>query len=189
MATDALGPLLDRERMRQVVERVFPDQADEVFRRVEVRGVGRGVEELHGDPLCHGDFRQQLGQAGLHGVAVDAAVVEDEDDPAEPEPGVAQDDEGERQNGVPGLGLGLEVGGGLAAAQVDGQEAVEFLAVLFVAGHLRRGVLRRPRVVRAGRGLEGELVQGYEGGAGLGLLGFFFSASTNSARSPGWPGP
>ena len=31
--------------------------------------------------------------------AVDAAVVEDEDDPAEPEPGVAQDDEGERQNG------------------------------------------------------------------------------------------
>ena len=119
VATDALGALLARERAGQVVKRVLPDQVDEVFGRVELRGVGRGVEEVYGDPLGQGDLRQQLGQTGLHGVAVDAAVVEDEDDPAEPEPGVAQDDEGERPDGVLGLGLGLEVGGGLAAAQVE----------------------------------------------------------------------
>ncbi|BBL75799.1 hypothetical protein MishRS11D_28970 [Methylomagnum ishizawai] len=33
---DALGPLLDRHGMGQVVEGVLPDEADEVFGRVEL---------------------------------------------------------------------------------------------------------------------------------------------------------
>jgi hypothetical protein len=189
MLTDALGPFLDRHGVRQMVEGVLPDEPDEVFGRVELRGVGRGVEEIHGDALGQGDLRQQLRQRGLHGAVVDGAVVEDEQDVAETQGGVAQDDQGDHADGVFGFPLGLEIDGGLAAVQVQGQEAVQLLPPLLVARRRRGGVLLRPGVMGAGRGQQGELVQGYEGGAGTGLGGFFSSALTKSARSAGLAGP
>ena len=146
---DAFGPLLDCHGVWQVVEGVLSDEMDEVLGGVEFGGVGRGVEEVHSDALGQGDFRQQLGQRGLHRLLVDGAVVEDEQDVSEAQAGVAQDDQGDRVDGVAGLGLGLEVDRGAAVVQVQGQEAVQFLAPLLVARRCRGGVLLRPGIMGA----------------------------------------
>lgn len=189
MAANALGPVLDGHRAGQVVKRILPDQPDKVFGRVEARRVHRGVEELYGDPGGEGDFRQQLGQGGLHGVVVDGAVVEDEHDLAETEAGIAQDDQRDHRDGVAGLGVGLEIDRGVARTQVHGQEAVQLLAPLLVARQRRGGVLLRPGVMGVGRGLERELVQGYESSAGGQLGGFFWRSPTKPARCAGLDGP
>lgn len=176
VSPDAFRPRPDVKVAWQVVERMLPDQVDQVLGGVEVRRVDRGVQEFHGDPLRHGGLRQQFGQSGLHGLAVDAAVVEHQNDPAEAERGIAQDDHGEGQHDIFGLGLRLEVGGRLAADQVDGQEAVEPLPPLLVARDLRRGVLSRPGVMAMGRGQQGKFVEGHDGGVRPGPAQVFFSA-------------
>jgi len=120
---------------------------------------------------------------------VDGAVVEDEHDLAEAEVGIAQDDQGDHIDSVAGLGFGLEIGRGFACAQVQGQEAVQLLAPFLVARQRRGGVLLRPGVMGVGRGLERELVQGYEGGVGGQLGGFFWRSPTKAARCAGLDGP
>jgi hypothetical protein len=162
---------------------------DQVFSRVEAWRVNRGVQEVYRDPLGPGDFRQQLGQGGLHRIAMDAAVVQDEYNLAKTELSVAQDDEGKYPDDVFSFRFRLKVDGGLAAVQVQGQETVQLVPLFLVAGQRGGGVFFRPGIMSIRRGLKSKLVYGDVGGIGAGLLEFFFSVVTNAARSPGREGP
>ena len=107
-----------------MIERLLTDPVDQVFGGIELGRIHRGVEEAHGHPLGQGDLREQFGQGVLHLITMDAGVVEDEHDLAEALLGIAQDEQSDDEHGVLGLGLSLEIDGGLAAAQFHGQEAV-----------------------------------------------------------------
>jgi hypothetical protein len=172
-----------------MVERVLPDEVDQVLSGVEFGRVDGGMEEVHGHALGQGDFRQQFGQGGFHLVAMDAGVIEDEHDLAEAELSVAQDDQGQHEDDVRRFRFRLELDRGSAAVQVHRQEAVQFLAVAFVAGQGGCGIFLRPGVMSVGGGLQGELVEGDEGGIRGELGSFFSSFLTNSARCPGLAGP
>jgi hypothetical protein len=189
MLPNPFGPVVERHRGWQMIERVLADQADQVFGGIELGGISRDMEETHGHSLGQGDLRQQFGQGLFHVVAMDAGVVEDEQDLAEALLGVAQDEQGEDEYGVPGLGLGLEIDGGLAAAQFHRQEAVQLPAPTFVAGRGGRGVFLGPGVMGVGGGFQGELVEGNEGGVLGRRTDFFSSVLTNSARCRGRAGP
>lgn len=120
---------------------------------------------------------------------MDGAIIQQEDDLAEATLDIAQDDQGEDIDGVLGFGLGLEIDGGVAGIQIYRQEAVEFFALLLIARQGRGRVLLCPSVMGTGGGLEREFVQGYESRVGPVFGGFFWSSSTNAARSAGWEGP
>jgi hypothetical protein len=159
MALNAVRLALEREGHGQMIQRVLPYPVDQVLGGVEVRRIARGMQVLHDHSARVRDFRQQLGQGRLHALAMDAAVVEDQQQVAVSQPGVAQNQEGDRENRVLGFAAGTEVGMRHATRQVYGEEAVDFLAVPFIARHLWSGVLLRPGVPRIRDGLEGELIQ------------------------------
>jgi len=120
---------------------------------------------------------------------MDAGVVEDEQNLAKALLGIAQDEQGDHEHGIPGFGLGLEIDRGVAAAQFHRQEAVQVLAPALITGQGGRGVLLGPGVMGVRGGLQGELVEGEEGGVRGDRTRFFSSALTNSARWRGRAGP
>lgn len=147
------------------------------------------MEKSHGHILGLRYLCQQFGQGGFHLGAMDTAVIEDERDLLKAELDITQDNQGQHGNGVFGFGLGLKIDGGLAAAQLHGQEAVHFLPAALIAGQGGRRVLFRPGVMGVGGGFQGEFIEGNEGCSGAGLCGFFSSSLTNSLRCPGLAGP
>ena len=181
-------PVRNGQHDRQMVKRVLPDQPNEVFGGVKAGGIDRRMEKVHGDPQGQGNFCQQRGQRGFHGIAMNGTVIQNEDDLAEAALGIAQDDQGEHGDDVLGFGLPLKVDRGLTTAQVHREKAILPDALLFVARQGRCRVFFRPGVMGTGGGREGKFIHGYDGGVRAGGE-VFFNAATNSARCPGREGP
>jgi len=119
---------------------------------------------------------------------VNGAVIQDQKDLVEAELGIAQDNQGEDEDGVVGFRTGLKIDCRVARGQIHGQKTVQPVALLFITGQRWGGILFRPSVMGTGGGVQGKLVHGYDGGVRPGVE-VFLSTSRNRTRSPGRDGP
>ena len=192
MLLHTLGLALKRKGAGQMIKGILANQVDQILGRIERGRVRRGVQEGQVDVFqscpggVFGDDSQQFADGRLHRVPVDGGIVEDHGNPVVSQLGIAQYQQEDYHNRVPGFAFLTEIDMGCAPLQVNAEEAVQPCAVPLVARHGRRGVLRRPGVVGVRDGLEGEFIQRHEDAIRRKFGCFFLSPPRRRRALPGW---
>lgn len=151
---------------------------DQVFGRVEPWRVAGRMPKAEGivrqrHLLC--DVGQPLLDTRFHLFAVDFGIVEQKGQVFE---ALLQINQGGQHNNPYHRfrrALFFKVHPRAAALHVNGQKAIEFLPVAFVAPDFGLGVFFGPRIMRVRRALQREFIQGDQGAVFTGLRRFFLS--------------